>query len=45
MRLGIDAYRLLGKRTGIGRYIEYMIQHWDKMLKPSDRLTVFLGNH
>lgn len=42
MRLGINAYRLSGKRTGVGRYIEYMIQHWDKMLGPSDCQTVYL---
>lgn len=42
MRLGINAYRLKGKRTGVGRYIEYMVQHWDKMLGPSDCQTVYL---
>ena len=42
MRLGINAYRLCGQRNGIGRYIEYMVQYWDKMLNATDRMTVYL---
>jgi glycosyltransferase involved in cell wall biosynthesis len=42
MRLGIDAQRLAGQRLGVGRYIEYMIRHWEKMVAPSDKVTIFV---
>jgi len=42
MKLGISAWRLYGQRLGIGRYIEYMLKHWNKMLEPNDRVTLFV---
>jgi len=42
MRLGVNALRLTGQRLGIGRYIEYMLKHWNHMLTPSDRVTVYV---
>jgi glycosyltransferase involved in cell wall biosynthesis len=42
MRLGIDAQRLAGQRLGVGRYIEYMIRHWEKMVSPADQVTIFV---
>jgi len=42
MKLGISAWRLYGQRLGIGRYIEYMLKHWNKMLEPTDRVTLFV---
>lgn len=42
MRLGIDAQRLAGQRLGVGRYIEYLIRHWEKMVAPVDQVTVFV---
>ena len=42
MRLGIDAQRLAGQRLGLGRYLEYMIRHWEKMVSPADQVTIFV---
>ena len=40
MRFGVSARRLEGQRLGIGRYIEYMLKSWEKMLAPTDRMLV-----
>ena len=29
LTLGIDGWRLLGQRTGVGRYVQELIRHWD----------------
>ena len=42
MKLGIDAQRLAGQRLGVGRYIEYMIRNWERMVSPADQVTVFV---
>lgn len=42
MRLGMNALRLSGQRLGIGRYIEYLVKYWDKMLLPGDRVTLYV---
>src|SRR6266567_818235 len=42
MRIGVSAWRLAGQRLGIGRYIEYLLRHWNSMLDPHDKVTVFL---
>lgn len=41
MRFGVDAIRLSGQRFGIGRYIEYLLKHWNTLLEPSERMVVF----
>lgn len=41
MHIGVSAWRLHGQRFGIGRYIEYILKHWNTMLGPEDRVTVF----
>jgi glycosyltransferase involved in cell wall biosynthesis len=42
MHIGFSAWRLVGQRLGIGRYIEYMLKYWNGLLEPSDRVTVFV---
>lgn len=41
MRIAVDGQRLAGQRLGVGRYIEYLLKHWDRMLHPDDSVTVF----
>lgn len=42
MRIGVNGRRLVGQRLGIGRYIEYMLKHWNTMLIPSETVTVYV---
>ena len=42
MRIGVDALRLSGQRLGIGRYIEYLLKHWDTMLHSHERVIVYV---
>lgn len=42
MTIGVNARRLQGQRFGIGRYIEYMLKYWDKMLLPSERVNLYV---
>ena len=42
MRIGVNARRLEGQRLGVGRYIEYLLQHWDRSLGPQDEIRVFV---
>ena len=42
MRFGINAQRLMGQPLGVGRYIEYLLKYWSKMLLPDDRMSVYL---
>lgn len=42
MKIGINARRLEGQRLGIGRYLEYLIKHWDQMASPADRFSLYL---
>lgn len=42
MRIGVDALRLSGQRLGIGRYIEYLLKHWNTMLEPDERVVVYV---
>ena len=42
MRIGFSGWRLAGQRLGIGRYIEYMLKHWNALLEPSDRVIIFV---
>ena len=42
MTFGINAQRLTGQRLGVGRYIEYLLKNWSRMLLPSDRISIYL---
>lgn len=42
MHVGVNGRRLEGQRLGVGRYIEYLLRHWDRQLGPDDRITVFV---
>lgn len=42
MRIGFNALRLSGQRLGIGRYIEYLLKHWVPMLRPDERVVVYV---
>lgn len=42
MRIGFNGQRLAGQRLGVGRYIEYMLRHWARMLGPSEEVELFL---
>src|SRR5262245_64663562 len=42
MKLGVSAWRLSGQPLGVSRYTEYILQHWQRMLAPSDEVTVFV---
>lgn len=39
---GFNALRLSGQRFGIGRYIEYVLKHWNTMLRPDERVLVYV---
>jgi glycosyltransferase involved in cell wall biosynthesis len=41
MQIGINGRRLVGQRLGIGRYIEYMLKHWNDQLEPSEKVVVY----
>jgi glycosyltransferase involved in cell wall biosynthesis len=42
MRLGFNARRLEGQRLGVGRYLEYLLKHWNDMLRDDDRVDLFV---
>ncbi|HUF46338.1 MAG TPA: glycosyltransferase family 1 protein [Vicinamibacterales bacterium] len=42
MRVGVNGRRLEGQRLGVGRYIEYLLRHWEAELGERDRITVFV---
>ncbi len=42
MKLGVSAWRLSGQPLGVGRYTEYLLRYWQRMLEPSDDVTVFV---
>jgi glycosyltransferase involved in cell wall biosynthesis len=41
MTFGFSALRLSGQRFGIGRYIEYVLKHWNPILRPEERVIVY----
>ncbi len=41
MRLGIDAHRLSGHRTGIGRYLEALLTRWSRMEHAFEQVTLY----
>jgi glycosyltransferase involved in cell wall biosynthesis len=43
MIFGVNGLRLSGQRLGIGRYVEYMLKHWDSMLDSDDRVVVYVS--
>jgi glycosyltransferase involved in cell wall biosynthesis len=42
MRIGVNARRLQGQRLGVGRYIEYLVRHWDGLLRPEEEVVLYL---
>ncbi len=42
-RYALDASPLLGRRTGIGRYVEELVDHFVPLLCEDERLTLFAG--
>ncbi len=42
MRIAFNGQRLAGQPFGVGRYLEYLLRHWDKQLDTSEELTVFV---
>lgn len=41
MELAINGLRLMGKRYGVGRYIEYLLSHWNDNPIPFDRMVLY----
>ncbi len=41
MHLGINGQRLVGKRTGVGRYVEFLLKEWNQVDIPFDKVTVY----
>ena len=41
MRLGLDGLRLMSKRLGVGRYIEYMLRYWPAASHPFSEIVVY----
>ncbi len=39
--LSVDGLRLLGPRTGVGRYVEYLLREWDASPAPFERIRLF----
>lgn len=42
MHIGLNARRLEGQRFGVGRYIEYLLTYWSRLLAGGDRVSVFV---
>ncbi len=42
MQIGFNGQRLTGQRLGVGRYIEYLLRHWSRMLAADDVVSLFL---
>ena len=41
MDLAINGLRLMGQRFGVGRYIEYLLRHWQEIPHPFDHIVVY----
>jgi glycosyltransferase involved in cell wall biosynthesis len=41
MNLAINGLRLMGRRCGVGRYIEYLLRYWAGMKPPFDRVILY----
>ena len=42
MQIGVNARRLVGQRLGVGRYIEYLLQHWADQAGAADSVQLFV---
>ncbi|MES2304421.1 MAG: glycosyltransferase family 1 protein [Gemmatimonadota bacterium] len=42
MRLAFNGQRFAGQRLGVGRYLEYLLRHWARMLTPEESVSVFV---
>jgi glycosyltransferase involved in cell wall biosynthesis len=42
MKVGVIARRLTGRRYGIGRYLEYLLRHWDRLAPSADEFRLFV---
>jgi glycosyltransferase involved in cell wall biosynthesis len=42
MRVAVNARRLSGQRLGVGRYIEYLLEHWSRLRSPDDDICAYL---
>ncbi len=42
MRIAFNGQRFAGQRFGVGRYLEYMLRHWARMLEPDESVSVFV---
>jgi glycosyltransferase involved in cell wall biosynthesis len=41
MDLAINGVRLMGKRYGVGRYLEYLLRQWKETAHPFERIVVY----
>ena len=41
MNLAVNGLRLMGKRCGVGRYLEYLLRGWDGLEHPFERILVY----
>src|SRR5918999_2030293 len=43
MRIGVNAWRLRGQRTGVGRYLHGVLRHWtdEALAGRADRVTLY----
>ena len=44
MKIGMNVSRLSGQRLGVGRYLEYMLKCWSRMLVPGEEVHAYLRN-
>jgi glycosyltransferase involved in cell wall biosynthesis len=42
VRIAVNARRLEGQRLGVGRYIEYLLKHWEHQVEPTEEVDVVL---
>lgn len=42
MRIAFNGQRLAGQPFGVGRYLEYLLRHWNDQLVDGESLTVFV---
>jgi glycosyltransferase involved in cell wall biosynthesis len=42
LRIGFDGFRISGQPFGIGRYIEYMLKHWNHLLVPNEKVLIYV---
>ena len=42
LRIGFNGQRLAGQRLGVGRYIEYLLRHWEDELGDDEEISLFL---